>query len=123
MDRVSDTAFQLHITKVRVSKSKTVIDFEYSAGDQSRRVGVHPPGAEGAFEIETLDGAENFALQNIEGIAVLPDRTQVMAGSNLKFKLTFDPIPKTLRRFNVGEGDYDPATGETSWYFKDVDLN
>ena len=86
-------------------------------------VGVHPPGAEGAFEIETLDGAESFALRKIEGIAVLPDRTQVMAGSDLKFKLTFDPIPKTLRRFSVGEGDYDPATGESAWYFKTVELN
>ena len=123
MDQVSDTVFQLHVTKVRVSGGKTVVEFEYSAGDQARRVGVHPPGAEGAFEIETLDGAESFALRKIEGIAVLPDRTQVMAGSNLKFKLTFDPIPETLRRFNVGEGDYDPAAGESSWYFKNIELN
>ena len=123
MDQVSDTVFQLHVTKVRVSKDKTVVEFEYSAGDQARRVGVHPPGVEGAFEIETLDGAESFALRKIEGIAVLPERTQVMAGSDLKFKLTFDPIPNSLRRFSVGEGDYDPATGESAWYFKTVELN
>ena len=121
MDRPADTMPDLHLTKVTVTPTATRISFRYRS-DQTRRIGVHAPGAEGAFAIRAAKSTQTYALKGAQGIALLPERTLVEAGTALEFTLTFEPIPDMLREFHVGEGSYDPETGETAWHFRNVKL-
>ena len=103
-----------------IGTDATTIHFRYEASGQLRRIGVHPPGHGGAFAIKSLDGKQTHALTAISGIAKLPERTQVQEDEVLEFSLTFEPIPESTGAFHVGEGDYDPETGESAWHFRDV---
>ena len=121
IDLASSTMPRVHIKQVKVTSGATRITFRYDT-DQTRRIGVHGPGEDGAFRISSVDGARSWKLQKIDGVAVFPERTTVDAGQALEFTLTFETIPDDLRHFNVGEGTYDPDSGETSWQFFDVRL-
>ncbi|MHC4548577.1 MAG: hypothetical protein ACYTEZ_07350 [Planctomycetota bacterium] len=121
LDKASVTMPNLHLTEVVVSPKATRVTCEYLP-DQTRLVGVHPPGHEGAFSIQTLDRSRAYRLTGVEGIAILPERTTVEEGQTLKFRLTFEPIPDDLWEFHVGEGRYDAEAGETSWQFVKVSL-
>ena len=121
LDKTSVSVPALRMTETIVAGQGTRIKFEY-APEQARRVGVHPPGHDGAFSIQSLDRKRTYKLTAVSGIAVLPDRTNVDAGSTLEFSLTFEPIPDGMWEFNVGEGEYDTAAGESSWQFLKVSL-
>jgi hypothetical protein len=121
LDKASVTVPALRLTDAIVTKRGTRLKFEY-APEQARQVGVHAPGHEAAFVIRTLDGKQTYELTAVSGISVLPERTTVEAGSTLEFSLTFEPIPDDLWEFNVGEGEYDAAAGESSWQFLKVSL-
>ena len=124
IDKASVSVPFLTITKVDVGRKSTPIYFEYAPPEGSpRRVGVHPPGHAGAFGIQSLDRSQTFALTGIQGIATLPDRKMVEGGGELRFALTFEPIPDDMWEFHVGEGTYDPDAGETSWQFLNVKLD
>lgn len=123
VEKVADTVPFLRITKVAVSGSSTKITFRYTAsGDQDRRIGVHPPGHGGAFRIQATTGTATYALTGVRRVAVLPDRTLVPQGSSREFTLVFEAIPETMNAFHVGEGDYDPESGESAWHFRDVEF-
>ena len=121
LDMTSVTVPALRMTDAIVATRGTRLEFEY-APEHARRVGVHPPGHEGAFIIQTLDRKQTYKLTGVDGIALLPDRTTVEAGATLKFSLTFEAIPDDLWEFHVGEGEYDADAGESSWQFLKVSL-
>ncbi|MHC4162884.1 MAG: hypothetical protein ACYSUM_12205 [Planctomycetota bacterium] len=121
LDKTSVTVPALRMTEAIVAKGGTRLKFEY-VPEQTRRVGVHPPGHEGAFSIQSLDRKQTYKLTAVDGIAVLPDRTTVDSGSTLEFSLTFEPIPDDMWEFHVGEGEYGAEAGESSWQFLKVSL-
>ena len=121
LDKTSMSVPALRMTGAIVATRGTRINFEY-APEQARRVGVHVPGHDGAFTIQSLDRKRTYKLTAVDGIAVLPERTTVNAGTTLKFSLTFEPIPDDMWEFHVGEGEYDAAAGESSWQFVKVSL-
>ena len=121
LDKTSMSVPALRMTGAIVATRGTRLTFEY-APEAARRVGVHAPGQEGAFTIQSLDRKQTYKLTAVDGIAVLPERTTVNAGTTLKFSLTFEPIPDDMWEFHVGEGKYDAAAGESSWQFLKVSL-
>ena len=124
MDKASVAIPYLTITNVDVGRKSTRIDFEYTPPEgQPRRVGVHPPGHDGAFSIQSIDRSRKYALTGIRGIATLPDRTDVKGGEKRRFALTFEAIPDDMWEFHVGEGTYSPDAGETTWQFLNAKLN
>lgn len=112
----------LRITKIVAGPEDTRITFRYRAAEESRRIGVYPPGADGAFVITNAEESQTYKLRKINGISTLPERTTVGRGEMLEFTLVFDSIPATLNKIHVGEGKYSPEAGETSWHFLDIDL-
>lgn len=122
LDKVSDTTALLRITKIVAGPDSTRITFRYQAAERMRRMGVHPPGHTGAFVITDADETTTYKLQEIDGVATLPERTKVRRGEMLEFTLVFESIPASLTRVHVGEGKYSPEAGETSWHFLDVEL-
>ena len=120
VNQVADTVPFLRITRIQAGADATTIRFRYHATDHARRIGVHPPGHGGAFSIKSLDGKQTYRLTGISGIETLPERTLVSADASLEFSLTFEPIPESTGAFHVGEGDYDPETGESAWHFRTV---
>ncbi|MHC4972034.1 MAG: hypothetical protein ACYTG3_06855 [Planctomycetota bacterium] len=121
LDKTSMTVPALRLTDAVVARRGTRLKFEY-APDQARQVGVHPPGHKGAFVIQTLDRKQTYKLTGVDGIAVLPERTTVAAGTTLEFSLTFEPIPDDMWQFHVGEGAYDAKADESTWQFQKVSL-
>ncbi len=122
LDKVSDTTALLRITKIVAGPAETRITFRYQAAEESRRIGVHPPGADGAFVITNAEESQTYSLKKVEGVAMLPERTTVGRGEMLEFTLVFESIPASLTQVHVGEGMYSPEAGETSWHFLDIDL-
>ncbi|MDH3591459.1 MAG: hypothetical protein OER88_06250 [Planctomycetota bacterium] len=123
VDQVSDSIALLRIVGVTVTGDATKVMFRYQADEQSRRIGVHPPGHSGAFVITDADGAAGtYALVESRGIATLPARTNVARGESHDFTLVFVPLPTPVRRVHISEGTYAPETGETSWRFTNVVL-
>jgi hypothetical protein len=122
VSQVSDTVPSLKIVKVVVNTDSTRIDFRYQASGATRRVGVHAPSDEGAFAIRSLDGKKIYRLTGVDGIAVLPERSTVEDGTSLDFALTFEPIPKSMTAFQVGEGAFEAEPGESTWRFQKVSL-
>jgi len=120
--QVSDTVPSLKIVKVVVMTDSTRIDYRYEASGATRRIGVHASTDEGAFAIRSLDGKKTYRLTSIDGIAVLPERSTVEDGRFLEFALTFEPIPKTMTEFQVGEGAFEAEPGESTWRFRKVIL-
>ncbi|MFQ5844667.1 MAG: hypothetical protein ACE5JG_06725 [Planctomycetota bacterium] len=123
LDHASATVANVRITGVTVTRDETRVAFVYEAPPgQTRRIGIHPPGHTGAFIIQSADRTQTYGLVGADGISILPERTTVPGGERLEFALTFDPIPKGLRTIHVGEGEYTPETGESSWHFLDLAL-
>ena len=122
VDKVSDTMVLLRLVQVEAHHDLTVVALRYQAGEELRRVGVHAPGTKGAFVITDETEETIYKLVAVKGISVLPDRTAVEPGGTLEFTLTFEPIPETLARINIGEGRSRPVPGETAWHFLDVEL-
>ncbi len=123
INKVSDTMVLLRLQTVEVGPDATHVTLRYQAGEELRRVGVHPPGAEGAFVITDQAESVTYKLVKVDGISTLPARTVVEPGGTLEFNLVFEAIPGTLKKIHIGEGRYRAASGETSWHFLDVALN
>ena len=122
LDKVSDTVALLRITKIVAGPDSTRITFRYQAAENTRRVGVHAPGTEGAFVITDAAETTTYKLQRVEGVATLPERSDVSRGEMLEFTLVFESIPASLKKVHVGEGRYSPEADEKSWHFLDIEL-
>lgn len=121
VDRAAQDVPQLTLLEVSRSRSSTKLTFRY-ATDETRQVGVAAPGQPGAFALTSVDGAQSWPLEKVAGIAELPERTTVEPGEPLEFTLTFAEIPDDLRLFDVAEGEYEGAEGESRWGFQHVRL-
>jgi hypothetical protein len=69
LDKTSMSVPALRMTGAIVASRGTRITFEY-APDAARRVGVHAPGQDGAFTIQSLDRKQTYKLTAVDGIAI-----------------------------------------------------
>jgi len=122
VDVAANRVSQLHVIRVRATAAQTEVTFRYDAGTETRRIGVYPVGAHGAFVLTDANSDQAFALTGITGIATLPERTTLRPEAVAKFVLTFEAIPETTTLIHLSEGSYAPEKGESTWQVRNVEL-
>jgi hypothetical protein len=131
MNTVCDTDAHLTIRGVTVNDTKTIVDLRFNnvnIGDETARgrIKVAAPGQENAFYIADPERRAEYALLNVEGIALEPKWTLLHENDVIDFRLTFERIPDSLTTFHLIEGKVPTMdTAEeraTSWTFMNVRL-
>ena len=105
----------VRILKVEKNTSNTIIRFEYTSDEQKDRpILLNPTNSDGAYFIQA--NGVKFSLLSTEGIANEDWKTIAHYNKPIKFSATFEPLPKSITKFDLIEG----TTG--SWHFYGIEL-
>lgn len=111
------TSPYLTLNKITVDENGTALEFTYEGNDAW--IGVNPPGNDDAFYLLDSVTGKKYTLVNVEGIELLPLKTQVDKETPVTFTMTFEKLQ--TRKFHCFEG-YDNGTEASVWYFKNLTL-
>ena len=106
----------LRILKIEKNTSNTVIQFEYARKESNGiYILLSPPNSNNAYYI--LANGIKFNLLKTGGIANTDGITTAFYDIPVKFTATFEPLPKSITKFDLIEGE----TG--TWNFYGIDLS
>lgn len=114
---------QTCITRVQVTDRATLVTFRTRSQHRfGSSIAVAPPGHELACYLQDADSTARYQLLGLEGIAVMPTRTQLAPGDTVEFTLRFERLDDSVRRFHMIEGTVEAPPGLVAWRFLDVPL-
>lgn len=107
---------EVKILSVLKNTLNTVIQFEYTREEsEGIYILLSPPNSDNAYYIQA--NGSKFKLLKTEGIANKDGITKALYDRPVKFTATFEPLPKSITKFDLIEG----KTG--SWHFYGIDLS
>lgn len=105
----------LIISSITRNTYSAIIEFEYT---RSESTGIYiylsPPNSSGAYFIKAND--KKYSLVSTNGIGNKDGITAAYSYKTIKFSATFEPIPETLKEFDLIEGN------SGSWNFYGIKL-
>ncbi len=116
----ANTQPQLVLQSVVTTDDATILNMEWRA-TENQEIAVFPPNHEMAFYITDSKRSKKYELIEVEGIAVKPLIDIVEAGDVVKFTLTFENIPASMKSFDLIEGR-DDMEDTVQWHIKGVNL-
>jgi hypothetical protein len=117
MAHVCRTAPHISITKVELTNDETIVYMKYEP--TGKEMGIYPPGHDMAFFITDVSNAKKYNLLDAEDIAIKPNLQY--ADREINFKLIFERIPDSMKRFHIIEGKL-PTETSITWHFTNVKL-
>lgn len=108
----------ISLDQVEVTSGATILSITLSAPSEGMTVSLYGPGTKYAFFIRDKDGKE-YKLRSAQGINFAEN---VQITSKKRFKLLFDPIPASVKEFDIYEGKEQLDETTTYWNFRGVKL-
>lgn len=121
-----DTAPDLLLSEVTVTRSRTILRFRYIAtgyspnGPPITRISVYPPDSEDPFYLTDVGRSKRFRLLKVHGVAEKPDETKIEKGDIVSFTLEFERIDDSMTNFHALEGDNPDFAN--AWNFWNITL-
>jgi hypothetical protein len=123
MNVAADNEDGIHITQIVVTPTETRVRMRFQNKEKgTTSIATAPPGKPESFFLEAADQRRRLQLTRSSGIAVSPNRENVVAGGIKEFTIYFPPIDDSWSPVDIHEGEIMKKGNNTFWTFTDVPL-